>query len=64
MNAEQRLLLIAREVLCAAGLLFLLHALWSYEPQWTLPAALGCTALCIMFLPLFHQGKKQEGEKK
>ncbi len=64
MNVEQRLLLIARGGLCAAGLIFLLLALWHYEPQWTLPAALGCTVLCIMFLPLFYQGKMQKGEKK
>lgn len=64
MRMEQRLLLIARGGLCAAGLIFLLLALWSYEPQWTLPAALGCTALCTMFLPLFFQGRRQEGRKK
>lgn len=57
MNRElsQKMLLVASVGLSAAGILFLCLSLLGYGKTWTLPTALGCVALSMLFQILFGQ---------
>ncbi len=46
--------MIASTALGVAGLVFLCLAIFGYEKAWTLPVALGCNALSLLYLSIFR----------
>lgn len=48
-NSWRRLLIIASTAIGVAGLVFLCLAVFGYEKAWTLPVALGCNALALLY---------------
>ncbi len=52
-NTWRKLLMIASAALGVAGLIFLCLAIFGYEKAWTLPAALGCNALALLYQTIF-----------
>ena len=50
----KKLLMIASTGLGVAGLIFLCLAIFGYEKTWTLPVALGCNALALLYLSIFR----------
>lgn len=55
---NQKLLTIASIGLSGAGILFLCLSLLGYGMGWTLPAALGCVTLSLLFQLIFRQQSK------
>lgn len=53
----RKLMAIAFTALGVAGLIFLCLAIFGYEKAWTLPAALGCNTLALLYWSVFRQGK-------
>lgn len=53
-NSLSKLLMIASTALGVAGLVFLCLAIFGYEKAWTLPVALGCNALSLLYLSIFR----------
>ncbi len=51
----RKLMAIAFTGLGVAGLIFLCLAIFGYEKTWTLPAALGCNALALLYWSVFRQ---------
>lgn len=49
----RKLMAIASTALGIAGLIFLCLAIFGYEKTWTLPAALGCNALALLYWSFF-----------
>lgn len=56
----KKLQAIAGIGLSAAGMIFLCLSLFGYEKTWTLPAALGCVALSMLFQIIFHNGRNDD----
>ena len=52
------LLMIAFTALGVAGLIFLCLAIFGYEKTWTLPVALGCNALVLLYQSIFRLRNK------
>lgn len=50
--------MLASIALGVAGLIFLCLAVFGYEKTWTLPAALGCNALALLYLSIFRLRNK------
>ncbi len=63
MNLTQKLLLICRISFLVAGMIFLGLTIWCDYGNWTLIAALGCTALGNL-LCFFHAPRKQDDPPK
>lgn len=59
MNKVNQLLTIASVFLGVAGLIFLCLAIFGYEKTWTLPAALGCNALTLLYQSAFRRGNEK-----
>lgn len=57
-NIHQKLMTIASLCLTGAGTLFLCLSLLGYEKGWTLPAALGCVTLSLLFQVIFPRQSK------
>lgn len=57
-DSWRKLLMIASAALGAAGLIFLCLAIFGYEKTWTLPAALGCNALALLYQSVFRMRNK------
>lgn len=57
-SLSKKLLIIASLGLSAAGIVFLCLALFGYEKAWTLPAALGCVTLSMLFQIIYRQKDK------
>ncbi len=55
---NEKLLIIASIGLSAAGIIFICLSLLGYERTWTLPLALGCVALSMLFQIIFRQERK------
>lgn len=55
---NQKLMTIASICLTGAGILFLCLSLLGYEKVWTLPVALGCVTLSLLFQLIFRQQSK------
>ena len=53
-----KLLMIAFTALGVAGLIFLCLAILGCEKTWTLPAALGCNALVLLYQSIFRLRNK------
>ncbi len=53
-NSWRKLLMIASTALGIAGLIFLCLAIFGYEKAWTLPVALGCNALALLYQSVFR----------
>lgn len=53
-NSWHKLLMIAFTALGIAGLIFLCLAIFGYEKTWTLPVALGCNALALLYQSIFR----------
>lgn len=49
----RKLMTIASTALGIAGLIFLCLAIFGYEKTWTLPSALGCNALALLYQSFF-----------
>lgn len=49
----RKLMAIASTALGIAGLIFLCLAIFGYEKTWTLPLALGCNALALLYWSFF-----------
>lgn len=49
----RKLMAIASTALGIAGLIFLCLAIFGYEKIWTLPAALSCNALALLYWSFF-----------
>lgn len=54
-NLSSKLLIVASICLSLAGILFLCLALFGADKTWTLPAALGCISLSLLFQVIFRQ---------
>ena len=46
--------MLASIALGVAGLIFLCLAIFGYEKTWTLPVALGCNALALLYQSIFR----------
>lgn len=53
-NTWRKIGMIASIALGLAGLVFLCLAIFGYEKTWTLPAALGCNALALLYQSVFR----------
>lgn len=58
-NLWHKLLMIASTALGVAGLIFLCLAIFGYEKAWTLPVALCCNALALLYLSIFRLKNKK-----
>lgn len=47
--SRRKLFIIASTAIGVAGLIFLCLAIFGYEKAWTLPLALGCNALALLY---------------
>ena len=54
-NISHKLLIIASLGLSAAAIILICLSLFGYSVAWTLPAALGCVALSLLFQIIFRQ---------
>lgn len=54
-NLSSKLLIIASICLSLSGILFLCLALFGTDKTWTLPTALGCISLSLLFQVIFRQ---------
>lgn len=54
----KKLLIIASTGLGLAGLIFLCLAIFGYEKTWTLPVALDCNALALLYHNIFRLRSK------
>ncbi len=54
----QKLLRIAGIGLNVAGIIFICLSLLQYQREWTLPAALVCLTLSLLFQIILRQGSK------
>lgn len=57
-NTYQNLIRIASLSLSGAGIIFLCLSLFGYEKAWTLPVALGCVTLSMLFQVISRQQSK------
>lgn len=54
----KKLLIIASTALLIAGLIFLCLAIFGYEKTWTLPVALGCNAMALLYQSICRLKRK------
>ncbi len=54
----RKFLMIASTALGLAGLIFLCLAIFGYEKDWTLPVALGCNSLSLLYHSTFRLRNK------
>ncbi len=57
-SIPHKLLIIASLGLSAAAIIFLCLSVFGYEGEWTVPAALGCVSLSLLFQIIFRQQSK------